>query len=181
VIARWGVRAGLIWHVVEVGGLRLGVVGLVESEWLETLPHLSATDVIFTDYVSRGRELAALLREREGVDAVIALTHMRDPNDDRLLLEAPELDLQLGGHDHHYRVVAVEGGRLTSHDDIAADDAAGACECGPQTRLAIKSGTDFRDLTKIYLHFPEQSPGARPYVVRLSLGGRGRWKVEGGH
>ena len=33
---------------------------------------------------------------------VIALTHMREPNDERLAAEAPEFDAILGGHDHHY-------------------------------------------------------------------------------
>jgi 2',3'-cyclic-nucleotide 2'-phosphodiesterase (5'-nucleotidase family) len=33
---------------------------------------------------------------------VIALTHMRTPNDIRLAESVPEIDLILGGHDHVY-------------------------------------------------------------------------------
>ena len=37
-----------------------------------------------------------------GCHAVIALTHMRTPNDVRLAEEVDEIDLILGGHDHVY-------------------------------------------------------------------------------
>ena len=40
----------------------------------------------------------------QGVDIVIALTHMRWPNDRRLAAEANDLDIILGGHDHEYDV-----------------------------------------------------------------------------
>ena len=39
---------------------------------------------------------------RQGCDLLIALTHMRVPNDLRLAREVPELHMVLGGHDHHY-------------------------------------------------------------------------------
>jgi len=38
------------------------------------------------------------------VDCVIALTHMRWPNDVRLAENVPEIDLVLGGHDHDFTV-----------------------------------------------------------------------------
>jgi 5'-nucleotidase len=38
----------------------------------------------------------------EGCEYVIALTHMRTPNDIRLAESVPEIDLILGGHDHVY-------------------------------------------------------------------------------
>ena len=38
----------------------------------------------------------------QGCDLIVALTHMRDPNDLRLAQEVPEIHLILGGHDHHY-------------------------------------------------------------------------------
>jgi 5'-nucleotidase len=37
-----------------------------------------------------------------GCEYVIALTHMRTPNDIRLAESVPEIDLILGGHDHVY-------------------------------------------------------------------------------
>lgn len=44
---------------------------------------------------------------QKGVDYVIALTHMRTPNDCRLAANVDEVDLILGGHDHVYEVKKV--------------------------------------------------------------------------
>ena len=38
--------------------------------------------------------------QEQGAELVVALTHMRLPNDMRLAREAPGIDLVLGGHDH---------------------------------------------------------------------------------
>ena len=43
----------------------------------------------------------------QGADLIIALTHMRVPNDMRLLESDADIDLILGGHDHHYEVKKV--------------------------------------------------------------------------
>ena len=45
----------------------------------------------------------------QGADYVIALTHMRWPNDTRLAEEVDEIDLFLGGHDHDYNKMQVGG------------------------------------------------------------------------
>ena len=45
----------------------------------------------------------------EGAHIVIALTHMRWPNDMRLAREVSEIDLILGGHDHDYGVKEEQG------------------------------------------------------------------------
>ena len=58
---------------------------------------------------------------------MIALTHMRMPNDVLLAEKVKEIDLILGGHDHNYST------RLVNKTWI------------------IKSGTDFRNLTRIEL------------------------------
>jgi 2',3'-cyclic-nucleotide 2'-phosphodiesterase (5'-nucleotidase family) len=42
--------------------------------------------------------------QAEGAEVVIALTHMRVPNDRKLLKEVADIDVVLGGHDHHYEV-----------------------------------------------------------------------------
>lgn len=40
----------------------------------------------------------------QGCDYVIALTHMRTPNDVKLAENCNNIDLILGGHDHVYEV-----------------------------------------------------------------------------
>ena len=44
--------------------------------------------------------VARNLKDVHGCRFVIALTHMRTPNDVRLAKEVEEIDLILGGHDH---------------------------------------------------------------------------------
>ena len=40
---------------------------------------------------------------------MIALTHMRWPNDTRLAQKVPDIDMILGGHDHDYDVRVIDG------------------------------------------------------------------------
>jgi 2',3'-cyclic-nucleotide 2'-phosphodiesterase (5'-nucleotidase family) len=42
--------------------------------------------------------------QASGAEVVVALTHMRVPNDVKLAQAVPEIDAVLGGHDHHVQV-----------------------------------------------------------------------------
>ena len=43
----------------------------------------------------------------QGCNLIIALTHMRMPNDERLAKSVGEIDIILGGYDHCYEVKVV--------------------------------------------------------------------------
>lgn len=119
---------GQVFHIIQRSGIKFGLIGLIEEEWLSTLSTLDSSDVIYEDFVVRGRELARWLKsEPHYVDYVIALTHFRTPNDILLADSVPEIDLILGGHDHDYDVIK-----------------------RPNCYI-IKSGTDFREFSKITL------------------------------
>lgn len=118
---------GQIFHIIERSGFRFGLIGLIEEEWLSTLSTLDSSDVIYQDFVERGRELATWLKSELNVDYVIALTHFRTPNDIRLADSVPEIDLILGGHDHDYEIIQRSNSCI------------------------IKSGTDFREFSRITL------------------------------
>lgn len=117
---------GKISHIVNHNGFRVGLMGLVEKEWLDTLPTIDPNEVTYIDYIDAGNRLADDL-EKEGCDIIIALTHMRTPNDLNLAQHCPKLDLILGGHDHVYEIIKI------NHLNV------------------IKSGTDFRQFSKISL------------------------------
>ncbi|KAK7079008.1 hypothetical protein SK128_013735 [Halocaridina rubra] len=117
---------GIVTHKVDWHGWKIGIIGLVEQEWLETLATINAEQVTFTDYVDKGRELAVQLRN-EGCDYIIALTHMRTPNDIRLAENVDEIDLILGGHDHVYEIQKIND------------------------KYILKSGTDFREFSVLTL------------------------------
>ena len=73
---------------------------MVEKEWLDTLATINPNEVIYEDFVDVGNRLATKLKDELDCDIVIALTHMRNPNDIRLANKAQKIDLILGGHDH---------------------------------------------------------------------------------
>ena len=140
--AKTGARManGLESLIITHEGVKIGLMGLIEEEWLATLATISREDVTYVDYVEVGRRLNGELRA-QGVDMVIALTHMRNPNDIRLAKEVPELDLILGGHDH----------------DVYSDTVNGV--------PLIKSGTDFRNFTKISVTIDAAGAGSSKRVA----------------
>ena len=92
---------GLVSHVMDWGGRRVGLLGMVEREWLDTIATINCDQVEYEDYVTSARRLARELKD-DGCEVVIALTHMRTPNDIRLAENVEEVDIILGGHDHVY-------------------------------------------------------------------------------
>jgi len=135
---------GLETVMIEHAGRKIGLMGLIEEEWLATLATLERGDVTYEDFVPVARRLTAKLRA-DGADAVIALTHMRSPNDKKLAAEVPELDLILGGHDHDVEHAVIKGVPV------------------------IKSGTDFRNFSRIRLWFTDTPAGIE---AATALGGK---------
>eukprot|EP01062_Namystynia_karyoxenos_P018931 TRINITY_DN17074_c0_g1_i1.p1 TRINITY_DN17074_c0_g1~~TRINITY_DN17074_c0_g1_i1.p1 ORF type:complete len:634 (+),score=185.96 TRINITY_DN17074_c0_g1_i1:84-1904(+) len=136
--------SGAATHILDVPGTerRIGLLGLVEREWMATLATVQEDDVDYEDFCDCARRLVPTLRQ-QGCDAIVALTHMRVPNDHRLAEECGDiLDLILGGHDHHYDVRQV----------------------GRHGTWVLKSGTDFRELTQLQLEFGD---GPRPRVTNV--------------
>jgi 5'-nucleotidase len=76
-------------------GVKVGLIGLVEREWLATLATINEEDVTYIDYSVEGERLAKQLKQ-QGCDIVIALTHMRMPNDKLLRDAVPEINVVLG-------------------------------------------------------------------------------------
>lgn len=65
---------------------------------------------------------------------------MRTPNDVKLAEQCDEIDLILGGHDHVYEIKEVNG------------------------KYIIKSGTDFKQFSKITVNFDKISASGTPEV-----------------
>lgn len=139
------------YTVLTAGDWRVGVLGLVESEWIATLATVDASSVRYEDYVECAARLVPVLRGAERCDVVIALTHMRVPNDLRLAAACaapggPAIDLLLGGHDHDYHT---EG--LLTPAQQAQVRALGPGGWAPPLVPLVKSGSDFRTLSRIRL------------------------------
>lgn len=49
-------------HVIVHNDIKIGLMGLVEKEWLDTLPTIDPKEVTYTDFVKVGNRLATQLR-----------------------------------------------------------------------------------------------------------------------
>ncbi|RMZ76781.1 hypothetical protein DV737_g4654, partial [Chaetothyriales sp. CBS 132003] len=106
-------------------GVKVGVIGLVEREWLETINSLPP-NLVYKSASATAKELVPSLRE-QGAEIVIAVTHQREPNDNKLAEKTPDglIDIVLGGHDHYYSHTVINGTHV------------------------LRSGTDFKQLSYI--------------------------------
>lgn len=88
--------------ITTSNGIKIGIIGLAEREWLDTINSLPP-NLIYKSASATAKELVPGLR-KEGAEIVIAITHQREPNDNKLAENTPEglIDLILGGHDHYY-------------------------------------------------------------------------------
>jgi len=103
-------KGGVIrrYVVVERGGLRFGLIGLLGLE--ATRYTAGAGAVKFSDAIETAKELVQVLRDQEKVDVVIALSHggvikgkngrYTDGDDVRLARAVPGIDVVIGGHSH---------------------------------------------------------------------------------
>ena len=85
-------------HVVlDVGGKKIGVVSALATDTVETSS--PGDGVIFEDEITAlTADVAAL--EAEGVDIIIALTHVGLRKDSEIAAAVPGIDVVIGGHSH---------------------------------------------------------------------------------
>ncbi|KAK5175770.1 uncharacterized protein LTR77_000910 [Saxophila tyrrhenica] len=106
-------------------GIKVGFIGLVEREWLDTINTLPP-NLKYLSASATAADLAPKLRT-EGAEMVVVLSHQREPNDNKLAekLAPGTVDMVLGGHDHFY------GHSIINDTHV------------------LRSGTDFKQLSYI--------------------------------
>ncbi|KAI9570842.1 Metallo-dependent phosphatase-like protein [Boletus coccyginus] len=171
-----------LFKVLERSGVRVGIIGLVEEEWISTVTEWPS-NFRFKDMAETGRELSQRLRGEHRCDLIIALTHSKVPNDIQLakdlLASSPSfqnthsvagehgVDIILGGHDHHYFVS--KGVTTWEGYDISIPSIGSEGDNGDV--LVVKSGTDFRELSELTLELEDTPPGSvRKKVIRAVHG-----------
>jgi len=83
--------------VLEVGGQKIGIVGAVTTDTPEIAspgPNITIED----DIATITAEVKKL--EAEGVNKIIALTHVGYPRDKEMIAKIPGVDVVVGGHSH---------------------------------------------------------------------------------
>lgn len=143
--------AGLEEHghrtlVVEKGGRRIGILGLLNPT-LQLAPGAADSVTIDEDVIGVTRRAVAELR-RDGVDAVVILSHLGYRGDRAVADEVPGIDLIVSGH----------GGKTLAAPEQAA----------PHTWIAA-AGDLGRFLGDARLALDD--PGEGPAVVRAATGG----------
>lgn len=85
-------------HVVlEVGGKKIGVISALATDTVDTSS--PGAGVIFQDEIESLTADAAALKA-EGIDIIIALTHVGLPKDLEIAKAVPAIDVVIGGHSH---------------------------------------------------------------------------------
>lgn len=135
-------NAGKTIMLTSSNGIKVGVIGLAEREWLDTINSLPP-DIIYKSASATAKELIPGLRE-QGAEIIVAVTHQREPNDNKLadLTGGDLIDIVLGGHDHYY----AHSFRNGTH--------------------VLRSGTDFKQLSHIEVW--RKSDGTKGWDFRIT-------------
>ncbi|MBM4329859.1 MAG: bifunctional metallophosphatase/5'-nucleotidase [Deltaproteobacteria bacterium] len=99
-------KKGLVkpYMVVEKGGMKIGIFGLMGKDAAEKAPF--ASPVKFKNPVETAKEMVKVLREKEKADMVICLSHSglsknkARSEDEILAREVQGIDVIVGGHSH---------------------------------------------------------------------------------
>ncbi|KAF8163115.1 Metallo-dependent phosphatase-like protein [Crassisporium funariophilum] len=172
--------------VIERAAVRVGIIGLVEQEWITTVASWPS-EFVYKSMKETGLELSERLRDPDGeyrCDLVIALTHSRLPNDINVakelfalsptaqtsssIAEKHGVDLLLGGHDHLYFVAH----GVNSWEDFDKSEKVLGAELDNGDVLVIKSGSDFRDLSEINLELEATPEGSIRRKVIANITGK---------
>jgi hypothetical protein len=100
------------FHVLEVGCLRVGFVGLTSTPWDErdqpvAIPFYDGFDASY-DYPAEARRvLAAHAGE---ADVIVFVDHIGQGDDEALAAAVPEIDVILSGHSHTFTPAPVSAG-----------------------------------------------------------------------
>lgn len=92
------------YSVLKKGGLKIGFFGLVGKDAASVAPF--ASPVKFDDPVETAKQMVKVLKEQEGVDLVICLSHSglegeRDQSEDVMLAQnVSGIDIIISGHSH---------------------------------------------------------------------------------
>jgi len=161
--------AGSVPYAVRtVGALKIGFIGLCLTS-AQIAPGLRG-QFAFVEPMKAAAQYLPILR-REGVNLVIAITHLTYVEDRALVKQFPQIDLVIGGHEH-FPVTSTEDHALISK---AGSDAKYAARIdilrGPGATSTTSATGRFFELIPITKDIPDDPETARvaaSYESRLS-------------
>ena len=94
--------------ITSSNGIKIGLVGLGEREWLDTVNALPP-NIVYKSATEAAKQHIEELR-KAGAEMIVILSHAREPNDIKLAENlGGDADLILGGHDHYFSHQFVSG------------------------------------------------------------------------
>lgn len=87
--------------VLEAGGLRVGVIGIAATIVDKVMPASFSEGVTFTLGNEELPGHIARLREQEGADLIVVISHLGFPQEMKLAREVDGIDVLLSGHTHN--------------------------------------------------------------------------------
>ncbi|KAH5277735.1 hypothetical protein HBI26_064450 [Parastagonospora nodorum] len=126
-------------------GIKVGVIGLAEREWLDTINALPP-DIIYKSASATAKELIPGLKE-QGAEIIVCVSHQREPNDNKLAANTGGdlIDIILGGHDHYYSYSHINGTHV------------------------LRSGTDFKQLSHVEAWRKPEGKGWDFKIIRRDI------------
>ncbi|KAH8829650.1 Metallo-dependent phosphatase-like protein [Flagelloscypha sp. PMI_526] len=161
------------FYVIEKAGIKIGVIGLVEKDWIATVASWPP-NFKWKDMTETGIDLSKRLRDPNGEfkDVALAKTLFASSpaeQEKHPVTNVHGVDLILGGHDHLYYVssgVTSWNGYDITQPSLGAEEDKGDI-------LVVKSGMDFRDLSEINIQLADSPEGSvRRKVVQSITGMR---------
>ncbi len=98
------------YRVIEIAGLRVGVVGIASNIVDKAMPPHFSEGIYFTNGSQELPGYIHTLRETEKVDLVILVSHLGFPQDMHLMQQVPGVDVALSAHTHHRLGQAIRQG-----------------------------------------------------------------------
>ena len=97
------------YNVKEIGGLRIGLVGVASNIIDKAMPPPFSEGLEFTLGCKELPEIIEVLRTKEKTDLIVLVSHLGFPQDMKLLSEVSGVDICLSGHTHNrlYQPVTV--------------------------------------------------------------------------
>jgi sulfur-oxidizing protein SoxB len=89
------------YTVKEIGGLRIGLVGIASNIVDKTMPPSFSKGISFTLGRDELPQIVDRLRNKEMVDLIVLLSHLGFPQEMKLLSQVPGIDICLSGHTHN--------------------------------------------------------------------------------
>jgi len=90
-----------LYAVKEVGGLRIGLVGISSNIIDKTMPPSFSDGIYFTLGKDELPPIIDVLLSKEKVDLIVLISHLGFPQDLKLLSEVQGIDICLSGHTHN--------------------------------------------------------------------------------